>query len=65
MKIVNIEKQNLHILWMTWEISMRYSGQMWLIIILNVKKSQGFTLPPYIMSLCDKQHLSNIWGSIH
>ena len=44
MKIANIEKENLHILWTTWEISMKLSGKMWLIIILNVTKKQRFTL---------------------
>ena len=38
MKIANIEKENLHVLWTTWEISIKLSEKMWLIIILNVTK---------------------------
>ena len=34
----------LEIFWTTWAISMKFSGKMWLLIILKVKKSQGFTL---------------------
>ena len=41
MKIVNIEEENLHISWKSWEISMKFSGKMWLI---KVTKNQGFTL---------------------
>ena len=44
MKIVNMDEENLHIFWMTWEISMKCSGKMWLMIILKVTKNQGFTL---------------------
>ena len=29
-KIVNIEEENLCILWTTWGISMNFSGKMWL-----------------------------------
>ena len=43
MKIVNIEEENLQILWTTWVISMESSGT-WLMIISNVTKKQGFTL---------------------
>ena len=30
---------------MTWEIPMKFSGKMWLMIILKITKSQGFTFP--------------------
>ena len=43
-KIVNIKEENLHIFWMTWGISMIFSGKIWLMIILKVTKMQGFTL---------------------
>ena len=42
--IVNIDGENLHIFWTTWEISVKFSGKIWLMIILKVTKSQGFTL---------------------
>ena len=44
MKIVNIEGEILLILWMTRGISMKFSGKMWLMMILKVTKNQGFTL---------------------
>ena len=44
MKIANIEKENLHVLWTTWEISIKLLENMWLIIILKVTKKQRFTL---------------------
>ena len=46
MKKVNIDREILHISWMTWGITMKLSGKMGLIIILILKvtKSQGFTL---------------------
>ena len=42
MKIANIDREILHILWTTWGISMKFSGKMWLMIILKVTKNQGF-----------------------
>ena len=44
MKIFNIEVEDLYISWMTWGISVEFSGKMWLIITLKVTKNQGFTL---------------------
>ena len=44
MKIVNIEGENLRILWAMWETSTKFSGKMWLTMILKVTKKQGFTL---------------------
>ena len=39
MKIVNIEKANLHIFWTTWESSMKITRKMWLMIILKATKT--------------------------
>ena len=41
MKIVNIDidGENVQIFWTTWEISMIFSGKMWLMVILKVKKN--------------------------
>ena len=44
MKIVNIDREVIHNFWMTRGISMKFSGKMWLMIILKVTKSQCFTL---------------------
>ena len=40
-KIGNIDREILQIFWTTWGISMRFSGKMWLMIILKVTK-KGF-----------------------
>ena len=45
MKRVNIYKENLHIIWTTWENSMNFSGNMSLMIILKVTNNQAFALP--------------------
>ena len=37
-------KEVLYIFWTTWGISMKFSAKIWLIIILQVTKNQGFTL---------------------
>ena len=39
-KIVNIEEENLHILSTSWGISIKFSGKMWLMIIIKVTKNQ-------------------------
>ena len=44
MKIATIDRKSLHIFWTTRGIWMKFSGKMWLIIILKVTKNQGFTL---------------------
>ena len=44
MKKANIDREGLHIFWTNWEISLKFSGKMWLMIILEVTKTQGFTL---------------------
>ena len=44
MKIVNIDRENLHIFWTTWVISVKISENMWLVTILKVTKNPGFTL---------------------
>ena len=43
-EIANIDGENLHIFWAIWLISLKFSGKMWLMIILKVTKNQGFTL---------------------
>ena len=43
MKIVNIDKENLHIFQITWEISMKLSGRMCLMIILKDTKSRALS----------------------
>ena len=41
--MVNTEEEDLYILWVTLEISIKFSGKMWFIIILKVSEKQGFT----------------------
>ena len=43
MKIVNVDGENLHIFWTTWETSVKLSGKMWHDNIKSHKKS-GITL---------------------
>ena len=44
MKIANIDTENLHIFWTTWENAMEFSGKMWLTKILKVPKKRDFKL---------------------
>ena len=44
MKIVNIDRENLHTFWTTGGISMKFWEKMRLMIILKVTKNQGFNL---------------------
>ena len=44
MKIVNVDRENLHIFRTTWGISMKFSQNIWLMIILKVTKNQGYIL---------------------
>ena len=44
MKLSNTEGESLHILWMNWWISMKFSVKMWLLIMLKVTKKQRFGL---------------------
>ena len=44
MKIVNIDEENLQIFRTTQGISMKFSGKMYLMIILKIQKKQGFSL---------------------
>ena len=37
-EIDNIDGENVQIYWMTWVISMKFSGKIWLMIILKVTK---------------------------
>ena len=41
MKIADIDREILHIFWITWGISIKFSGNMWLMIVLKVTKKQG------------------------
>ena len=66
MKIANIDREILHIFWTTSGISMKFSGKMWLMIILKVTKGQGFTLsledeywPPAVLGLKDEYSHKN------
>ena len=43
-KIADIDRESLYIFWTTWQISMKVSGKMWLMIVLTVTKKQGFNL---------------------
>ena len=45
MKIANIDREIFHIFWTTWGISIKFSGKMWLMIILKVRKNHSVTLP--------------------
>ena len=40
MKIANIDRENIYIFWTTSGIWMKFSGKMWLMIILKLKKKQ-------------------------
>ena len=44
MKTANIDREILHNFWTTWGISMKFPGNMWFIIILEVTWQQGLTL---------------------
>ena len=44
MKTVNIGGENLYIFWTTWRICMKFSGKMWLMIILKVTKDTSQSL---------------------
>ena len=44
MKIANIDRKIIHNFWTTWEIAMRFSEKMYIMIILEVTKNQGFSL---------------------
>ena len=42
MKIANIDRESLHIVWTTWAISMKYSGKICLITLLQATKKTKF-----------------------
>ena len=44
LKLANIDREFLHIFWMTWGNSMKFSGKMSLKIILKVTENHIFTL---------------------
>ena len=39
MKIVNTDRENVHIFWTIWGLSIKFSGKMWIMIILKVTKN--------------------------
>ena len=39
MKIVNTDTENVHIFWTIWGLSIKFSGKMWIMIILKVTKN--------------------------
>ena len=46
-KIINRDKENLHIFWTIWKTSMKFSGKMWLMITCGLcfwKNHKGFTV---------------------
>ena len=47
MKIVNIDGENHQIFWTTWGILVKFSGNVWIMIILKLKKKTG----PHPLSL--------------
>ena len=59
MKLANFVKESLHIFWTTCGISMKFSGMMWLMIILKVTKNQEFTIALLDTSLKKPQEGSN------
>ena len=42
MKIANIDRECLHIFWTNWEISIKLSGKMWIMMILKVSLEDTF-----------------------
>ena len=44
MKMANIDIESLNIFWTTWGISMKFSGKIWLMMILKVTNKYGFNL---------------------
>ena len=46
MRVVNMDGENLHIIWTTWGISIKFSAKMWLMAILKVTKNQGYNISP-------------------
>ena len=53
--IVNIGRENRHILWTTWAISMNFSGKMWLMTILKVIYLSVHLIYPQLLQI---MHLS-------
>ena len=58
---VDIERENLHIFWTTWETSMKFSGKTWL-NIKSHKKKQGFTLSLEYTNLEQVTTTVKIWS---
>ena len=60
MKIANIDREVLHNFWTTWGISMKFSGKMDLMIILEATKNPGFH-PPFEETFFEKPHEGSNW----
>ena len=72
MKLANIDREIIHIFWTNWRISMKSSGNMCFMIILKVRKNQGFhplfgryilgrgvsNWPPAVLGLKEKRNTS-------
>ena len=41
MKIANIDKERIHMFWTTWAISIKLSGEMWLMLLSKVTRKLG------------------------
>ena len=41
MKIANFDEENLHIFWTSWGFFVKFSGKMWLMIVLKVTKNRA------------------------
>ena len=61
MKIVNIEKKNVHISRTSSGISMKLSEKMWLMITLKVTKKKGFTISLKNTFLTPPPHFSPVF----
>ena len=60
-EIVNIEEENLPNFWTIWGITMKFSGKMWLMIImiiLKITKNQNFNIS------LKNAFLKNHWGRV-
>ena len=61
MKVGNIDRESLHIFWNSWGVSMKFSGKIWLMIMLKTRVSSchphglggggGVNCPPAFLGL--------------
>ena len=61
MKIANIDRESLHNFWTNLGISIKFSGKIWLMIILKVTKTQQFT-PSLEDTFLEKPQADSNWG---